>query len=73
VDFCRRMGEISKLLYYPKVKVFHNYEKGSYKDKRLLVYHIKSAVKYFNKWGWVFDKARYSRNQETLISLHYKK
>lgn len=73
VDLCRRVGKLSKLVYYPKVETVHNYEKGSYKNKKLLTYHIKSAIKYFNKWGWIFDSERSKINEETLNRLNYKK
>lgn len=73
VDLCRRIGKISKLVYYPKVETVHNYEKGSYKNKKLLTYHIKSAVKYFNKWGWIFDYERTAINKKTLKKLNYNK
>ena len=69
VDLCRKIGEISKLIYYPDVSVVHNYEKGSYKNKKLLIYHIKSSIKYFNKWGWVFDRKRSAINNKTIKSL----
>jgi hypothetical protein len=73
VDLCRRIGKLSRIVYYPKVAIVHNYEKGSYKNKKLLVYHIKSAMKYFNKWGWIFDKNRSKINLKTLEKLNYKK
>lgn len=73
VDLCRRIGAMSRLVYYPKVSIVHNYEKGSYKNKKLLFYHIRSAVKYFNKWGWVFDRERSKINKKTLQTLNYKK
>ncbi|MDP5158294.1 MAG: glycosyltransferase family 2 protein [Flaviramulus sp.] len=73
VDLCRRIGKLSKLVYYPKVETVHNYEKGSYKNKKLLMYHIKSAIKYFNKWGWIFDRERTLINKKTLLNLNYKK
>lgn len=69
VDLCRKIGEVSKLIYYPDVSVVHNYEKGSYKNKKLLIYHIKSSIKYFNKWGWVFDRKRSAINNKTIKSL----
>jgi len=72
-DFCRRIGEVSKTVFYPKVSVTHNYEKGSYKNLKLLKCHIISAIKYFNKWGWFFDKDRRAINRETLLRLGYKK
>ena len=29
--------------------------------------------KYFNKWGWIFDKKRILRNKECLDALSQKK
>jgi len=69
VDLCRRIGKVSKLVYFPKVEAVHNYEKGSYKNTKLLSYHIKSAIKYFNKWGWVYDGERSRINKKTLLNL----
>lgn len=71
-DLCRRVGRVSKTIYFPEVSVIHNYEKGSYKNYKLLKYHIVSAIKYFNKWGWFFDKERERINKETLTRLNYK-
>lgn len=72
VDLCRRIGKISKLIYFPEVKVTHNYEKGSYSNSKLLLFHIKSAIRYFNKWGWMFDKERIKINKKALQKLKYK-
>lgn len=72
LDLCRRIGEISQTIFYPNAKVFHAYEKGSYKNKKLLKYHIISIIKYFNKWGWFFDKKRRKKNKEILNYLQNK-
>lgn len=69
LDLCRRIGEVSRTMYYPAVSVYHAYEKGSYKNKKLLKYHICSVIKYFNKWGWVFDRARKQTNRKCLERL----
>lgn len=69
LDLCRRIGEISKTMFYPMVSVYHEYEKGSYKNRKLLKYHLCSMVKYFNKWGWIFDGKRRHRNRECLKKL----
>lgn len=58
VDFSRRIHEQYKTVYNPSVFIYHNYHKGSYHRLRHLGYHIRSAIKYFNKWGWFFDKER---------------
>ena len=71
LDLCRRIGEVSKTMYYPAVSVYHAYGKGSYKNKKLLKYHICSVIKYFNKWGWFFDKKRRRINKECLARLKY--
>lgn len=66
MDLCRRIGEITRTMYYPSVLVFHEYEKGSYKNRKLLKYHICSIIKYFNKWGWFIDKKRRKKNDYCL-------
>lgn len=62
VDLCRRLGEVSATMFYPYVSIYHEYAKGSYGNKKMLMMHVKSIVKYFNKWGWIFDKKRKIRN-----------
>lgn len=57
-DLCRRIGNKYKTMYYPEAVIYHEYAKGSYKSNKLLIVHINSAIKYFNKWGWFFDKDR---------------
>lgn len=69
LDLCRRIGEVSKTMFYPHVSVYHEYEKGSYKNKKLLKYHICSIIKYFNKWGWIFDKKRKETNKSCLRQI----
>lgn len=49
-DLCRRIGKISKLIFFPKVEIIHNHRKSSYKNKKMLYIHIKSGIKYFLKW-----------------------
>ena len=51
-DLCKRVNQISKLMYYPDTKVIHKWEKGSHKNKTLLKYHIQSMIYYFKKCGW---------------------
>ena len=51
-DLCKRVNQISKLMYYPEAKVIHKWEKGSHKNKILFNYHVESMKYYFKKWGW---------------------
>ncbi|HEB62753.1 MAG TPA: glycosyltransferase family 2 protein [Bacteroidetes bacterium] len=71
-DLSRRIYRVAKTIYYPYVHIYHGYEKGSYKNLRLLKIHIESAIKYFNKWGWFNDPERDRINKETLEKLGYK-
>ncbi len=69
VDLCRRLGRIGEVVFYPAVSVVHHYAKGSYRLSKLLIYHCVSAVRYFNKWGWLFDAEREVINRTCLASL----
>lgn len=50
-DLCKRVKQVSKLMYYPNTQVIHKWERGSHKNIKLLKYHIKSMIAYFKKWG----------------------
>lgn len=63
VDLCRRIGACSWTVFLPEVSVTHGYAKGSYRQRRLLRYHIESAVRYFNKWSWWNDAVRRELNE----------
>lgn len=63
-DFCRRIGEKYEVIYYPEVEIMHEHAKSSYKSRKMLLIHIKSALTYFNKWGWIFDKKRSEANKK---------
>lgn len=71
-DLSRRIHKFYRVVYYPEVFVYHRHEKGSYRDWRLLKCHIISAIKYFNKWGWFFDKERRKINRQVLKELKLK-
>ena len=65
-DLSRRMHKSYKTIYYPNVSVYHGYESGANKNKKLLKIFISSAITYFNKWGWFFDKDRMKFNKKAL-------
>jgi GT2 family glycosyltransferase len=69
-DLCRRLiiGGY-KTIFYPDVSITHVFEKGSHKSWRLTWIGIKSAIYYFNKWGWIIDNQRNHINKKTLIKL----
>jgi GT2 family glycosyltransferase len=65
-DLSRRMHKKYKTLYFPKVSVYHGYESGANKNWKLFKIFIKSAITYFNKWGWFFDSDRRRVNRAAL-------
>ncbi len=69
-DLSRRINRDYRMVYYPKVTIYHEYKRDSYKNNKLLQYHISSSIKYFNKWGWFFDKERSMANKKTLMNLN---
>lgn len=58
IDLTRRMMQLASTVLDPSFSVYHEYERGSHKNCRLLFIFLKSAFQYFNKWGWIFDKER---------------
>lgn len=58
IDLTRRIAEHAKTICHPEIQIYHHFQKGSYKNKKLLKYHIESAIYYFNKWGWLLDNKR---------------
>lgn len=69
IDLSRRISNEFDAIYYPYASIIHSFEKGSYKNKKLLIYHIQSAIYYFTKWGWFFDKDRKTKNNFVLNQL----
>lgn len=65
-DLIRRLHRVAKTLYYPSVTIVHDHARESYKSKKMLLAHIRSAIRYFNKFGWVFDKERNVMNKQIL-------
>lgn len=66
IDLTRRIHKEYKTMFYPKVSIVHEHQKGSYKNIKLLYIHILNMVRYFNKWGWIFDKERKKINKRIL-------
>ena len=65
VDLSRRMFKYTNR-YIANVEVFHDFKKESHKSKKMTLAHMKSAVQYFNKWGWLFDRERKKINKEMI-------
>ena len=68
-DLMRRLHKVGKTVFYPHVQIIHNHGHESYKNKKMLMVHISSALKYFDKWGWFKDDERKQMNQQILKEL----
>lgn len=73
IDITRRMHRHYRTMFWPEVTIVHAHRAASYKSKRMLKIHMTNMVKYFNKWGWIFDRERSRVNREILRTLGYKK
>ncbi len=72
IDITRRMHEKYRTVYFPQVSIIHAHAASSYHDKKMLKIHVLNMIKYFNKWGWVFDSKRRKINKTILQKLNYK-
>ncbi len=70
-DLMRRLHHVCKTVYYPRVTIVHNHAAEHHTNKFLLKVSIKSAIMYFNKWGWLIDAERNHTNKHAfdLINL----
>lgn len=66
IDLTRRMAVKYDTVFYPHVSVIHEHGAASYKSLRMLLIHMFNIVKYFNKWGWIFDSGRRELNKKAL-------
>ena len=72
-DFYKRIHQKYKTIYYPHVTIIHDHKKESYKNRKMMKMHIKSAIRYFNKWGWLIDRDRKKANKTILNEIYKNK
>lgn len=70
IDITRRMHKHYRTMFWPEVTIVHAHRAASYKSKRMLMIHIYNMVKYFNKWGWIFDRERKTWNKNIIKELN---
>lgn len=68
-DLTRRMHAQFRTLFFPAATIVHDHAKESYRFNKMLYIHIVSAIKYFNKWGWMFDAQRKAINAKVIKLL----
>lgn len=57
-DLIRRIHQVSITAFYPNATIVHAHKAEHRTSKTLLKISLESAIKYFNKYGWLFDKER---------------
>ena len=67
-DLTRRIHRHYRTIFFPEATIYHYNQRGSYKNLVIMIHHIFSAIKYFNKWGW-FDSERKNINQRIILKL----
>ena len=58
IDLTRRIHRDFLTLYYPSETIVHAHRQASYHSLRMLWIHATNMIRYFNKWGWLFDSER---------------
>jgi len=54
-DLSRKVQKAGyRTVFYPYVSITHLWERSSHKNLKMTWVHIRSAIAYFNKWGWKF-------------------
>jgi hypothetical protein len=69
IDITRRVHAKYKTIFFPYVSIVHAHAAASKTDKRMLKIHIINMIKYFNKWGWLFDNQRKQFNKRLINEL----
>ena len=62
LDLCRRIHREFSTVFYPDAYITHRHARGSYTDRKLFRTHVRSAIYYFGKYGWFFDRERRAIN-----------
>lgn len=54
VDLCRKVQKQARTVSCPDAEVIHRWERLAHKEFKWFVVFVKSAIRYFNKWGYRF-------------------
>lgn len=69
IDLTRRIHRKYRTVFFPNVSIIHHHAKSSYLSFKMLVIHSINLIKYFNKWGWIFDSERRELNEKIQKSI----
>lgn len=63
IDLTRRIHVFYRTMFHPGMTVVHDHRAASYHSWKMTVVHIVNMIRYFNKWGWFYDKERRELNR----------
>jgi|LakMenEpi03Aug12_release.lakeMendotaPanAssembly.Ray.scaffolds.fasta_scaffold502893_2 GT2 family glycosyltransferase len=67
-DLSRRMHLRHKTIYNTSFQIHHGYDSGANKKLKLFLIFLSSYIKYFCKYGWIFDPQRNSINNKVFYN-----
>lgn len=70
-DLTRRIHRHYRTMYFPGATIVHLYKAESRTNFRLFWIHSASMLKYFAKWGFIFDKERVKFNRALSADLSH--
>lgn len=68
IDLTRRLSRLGPARQLRTISIVHNHAQASYGSGRMLRIHIANMIRYFNKYGWLFDAERRRLNRRTLAA-----
>jgi GT2 family glycosyltransferase len=72
-DISKRIHQKYQTIYFPEVTIVHSHQRGATKSMKLFFIFALSAIRYFNKHGWFFDKSRSQINSAILKTAKDRK
>jgi len=69
IDITRRMHKMYRTMYVPQASIVHEHAKESFKSWKMTMIHSVNIIRYFNKWGWFFDKERKIINKKLIQEI----
>ena len=69
IDLTRRIHEKWQTLFLPEVEICHLHNAESRRSPELFGIHLVNMIRYFNKWGWFYDRRRKEINKRVARSI----
>ena len=69
IDLTRRMHRHFRTVFWPGATIVHAHRAASYRSFRMLRIHSVNMIRYFNKWGWIFDSERKTFNRRLMVEI----